>query len=227
MEEAWLTQCCQRQPVLLHSHAGLFDAHLDTTHIDNLAQFTQTKWVSLHFDVPSGPLFNWHKRLGFPIPFVTQAKAYDLALQNMTALKSKLAVPVALENQAYHRYSGHNYVTEPDFLQRVLADTATYLLLDLGHARVSAAMWQLPIEDYLQQLPLERVLEIHISGPRIYRGRLRDVHAPLQAIDYQILQDVLRHTPHIQAVTLEYYGDQSILLEQLQQLRHITTKIFT
>lgn len=226
MDDAWLKKCCQRQPVLLHSHASLFDAHLNFSELVDLAQITQPPWVSLHFDVPNNQLFNWHKRLGFPLAFLSQARAYERALKNMQILQAQLSRPVAVENQAYHRLSGHNYVTEPAFLRQFLKETDTYLLLDLGHARVSAAMWKLAIDDYLQQLPLERVIEIHISGPRHYRGHLRDVHAPLQDIDYAILRHVLSDTPQLQAVTLEYYGDKNCLLEQLQNLRQITNQIF-
>ena len=224
MGENWLAQCCQRQPVLYHSHASLLDPRFAPDDLAEQTQFTQSAWLSLHLDVPSGRVFNWHKRLGCPLALISQQQATQLAYQNIHALQHYLQVPLALENQAYHRASGHNYVTDPQFMRDIITATATYLLLDLGHARVSAAMWQMPIEEYLQALPLDRVIEIHINGPRIYRGRLRDVHAPLQDIDYELLRFVIAHTPQVQVVTLEYYGAKQILLTQLKRLQSIITE---
>lgn len=222
MSNEWLAQCCDRQPVLLHSHASLIDPQFDVRELTGLIDITQTEWLSLHLDVPAHRIFNWYKRLGVPFALISQQRALDLAQKNIAELQKHLAIPLALENQAYHRASGHNYVSDPAFISQMIADTNIKLLLDLGHARVSAAMRKLSIYDYLLSLPLAQVNEIHINGPRLYRGRLRDIHAPLQEIDYEILEFILQYCPQIKVVTLEFYGDTKILLAQLIRLREIS-----
>ena len=47
------------------------------------------------------------------------------------------------------------------------------------------------IYDYLQPLPLERVVQVHVSGPRRVDGRLVDAHQPLQKEDYDLLEFIL------------------------------------
>ena len=69
-------------------------------------------------------------------------------------------------------------------------------------------------------LPLDRVVQIHVSGPRVQEGRLVDVHETLQAIDYELLRFVLARTDP-QVVTLEYIRDRDALREQLVQLRSL------
>lgn len=222
MSNDWLAQCCDRQPVLLHSHASLIDSQFAVRELAGLIDITETEWLSLHLDVPAQRIFNWHKRLGVPFALISQQRALQLAQKNIADLQKHLSIPVALENQAYHRASGHNYVTEPTFIKKMITDTNIKLLLDLGHARVSAAMRNISIYDYLLSLPLVQVNEIHINGPRLYRGRLRDIHAPLQEIDYEILEFILQYCPQVKVITLEFYGESEILLGQLVRLREIS-----
>jgi hypothetical protein len=102
----------------------------------------------------------------------------------------------------------------------VLAQTGCGFLLDIGHARVSAENLGLDARDYLQCLPLERVVQVHTSGPRRVDGRLVDAHQPLQEEDYDLLEFTLAKT-HPQVVTLEYIQEAGALREQLERLRNI------
>jgi uncharacterized protein len=73
---------------------------------------------------------------------------------------------------------------------------------------------------YLDQLPLEKVVEVHVSGPRRRRGRLLDSHEHMQAADYRLLEHVIsRQEP--QVVTLEYTQDRDHLSQQLSRLRRL------
>ena len=77
--------------------------------------------------------------------------------------------------------------------------------------------------DYLLQLPLERVVQIHVSGPRIKNGRLFDAHDTLQEEDYALLEFALQRTqPRV--LTLEYIREKTALHEQLLRLREMITR---
>jgi uncharacterized protein len=125
-----------------------------------------------------------------------------------------------VENLDYCPGGAYEYICEPQFIAAVLAETDAGLLLDLAHARVSAARMGMPIGVYLAQLPLDRVRQIHISGPRPRDGVLADAHEPLLDEDYALLRDVLRQTKP-QALTLEYFRDEVTLLEQIGRLRQL------
>jgi uncharacterized protein (UPF0276 family) len=76
------------------------------------------------------------------------------------------------------------------------------------------------VYDYLDDLPLDRVVQLHVSGPRMREGRLVDVHESLQETDYALLDFVLERTQP-QVVTLEYIREREALREQLFRLRDI------
>ena len=100
----------------------------------------------------------------------------------------------------------------------MLEKTNCGFVLDTGHARVSAAALGMDVHDYLSSLPLNRVMQVHVSGPRIRNGGLVDAHESLQEIDYALLDFVLARTQP-QVVTLEYIRQRDVLQEQLFRLR--------
>ena len=93
-------------------------------------------------------------------------------------------------------------------------------MLDLAHARVSAARLGFDINDYLSRLPLDRVQQLHVSGPRWQGETLVDTHDPLLDEDYALLGAILRViTPHV--LTLEYDKEEAALKAQLDCLKTI------
>ncbi len=209
----------QQHPVLMHCNDALISPGFQAKYFADLVTVSETPWLSLHLCLPDK--YRLWQRAGIPIPVVRRRRAQQIALDNLIRLKHALNVPVAIENQAHHRRSGHDYLADPVFIGNIVNEGDTWLLLDLGHGRVSAAMRGETPEDYVGQLPLARVLEIHISGPGLYRGRLRDLHRPLGDADYEILRHTLPRCENLRAVTLEYYGPAPILAEQLRRLHDI------
>jgi uncharacterized protein (UPF0276 family) len=85
---------------------------------------------------------------------------------------------------------------------------------------VSAAALGVDVRDYLSGLPLRRIAQIHVSGPRERDGRLVDAHEPLQEIDYALLDYVLaRSDPRM--VTLEYTRARDPLRDPLLRLHDV------
>lgn len=208
-------------PILLHLHNPLIGHSIypELAAIQQLVDQTHPAWVTFHLDVSPNRIFRLWKKAGIPLPMVTRRRATRQAIENIHLLQTALSIPIAIENQAYHRHTGHNYLVDPPFINEIIQQTGCHLLLDLGHARVSAAMRGQSANDYICQLPLERVIELHVSGPGMYRGRLRDLHHPLAEADYELLRFTLERCPNLRVVTLEYYGPAGLLVTQLQRLR--------
>ena len=76
------------------------------------------------------------------------------------------------------------------------------------------------VEEYILKLPMDRVAQVHVSGPRMRNGQWFDAHEPLQELDYELFEFVLsRAKPEV--VTLEYIRQIDPLREQLNRLRGI------
>jgi uncharacterized protein (UPF0276 family) len=180
---------------------------------------TGSPWLSAHIGF-SCEAITWEQTF-VPAPgtrLLSGDEARANIVRNARQLAAAVAVPLLLENIPRFFNRAHDHVTAPDFVAQVIAETGCGLLLDLAHARVSAAALGYAVPDYLARLPLARTVEIHVSGPRWRDGVLSDAHEPLQEEDYRLLAWVLGRTrPRL--VTLEYARDKAALAEQIRRLQ--------
>jgi uncharacterized protein (UPF0276 family) len=139
---------------------------------------------------------------------------------NARKLAEEIEVPLLLENLDYNTTGAYEHICEPDFIREAVERSETYLLLDLAHARVSAARLGYSSEEYLDRLPLDRVRQLHVSGPRQVDGVMTDVHQPLGERDVKYLLEILERTAPW-ALTLEYKKNADTLVAQTDRLRSI------
>jgi uncharacterized protein (UPF0276 family) len=180
---------------------------------------TESPWVSVHISVWQ-PGDVWKLKSGQLVPLPDIEQGRQQFIEKVIRLASSIQVPVLIENVEPLPFEGFNYWAHPEFICRVFAQTGCGFLLDTGHARISAENLGMATCDYLQLLPLERVVQVHASGPRRVDGFLMDAHQPLQKEDYDLLEYILART-HPQVVTLEYIQEAGALREQLVRLRGI------
>jgi uncharacterized protein (UPF0276 family) len=178
---------------------------------------TRAPWLSVHLGFSAAEVF-FEVHMNARSPALPREELFANICCNIGALASAIPVPLILENLDYCPGGAYEHICEPAFISAVLDETSAGLLLDLAHARVSASRLGLPIETYLGQLPLDRVRQLHLSGPRRRDGVLFDAHEPLLEEDYGLLEWVLRRSDPL-ALTLEYNRDETALREQLARLR--------
>lgn len=178
---------------------------------------TSAPWLSVHLGFSAAEV-RFEVHMNALSPALPREELLAHTCRNVRTLADAIAVPLILENLDYCPGGAYEHVCEPEFIAAVLDQTGAGLLLDLAHAQVSAARMGLPIEAYLGQLPLERVRQLHISGPREREGVLYDAHEVLRENDYTLLNWVLRRTEPL-ALTLEYNRDAAALSDQLGRLR--------
>jgi uncharacterized protein (UPF0276 family) len=227
MDETQLAALVAQRPALLHVSEGVLWPRGRRWAVDRarLARRVDAPWISVHLDIGWTTLaYRW----AGPNP-IWRALGKRWAVRSVRRLQA--ACPggdepfVLVENMP--RWSCHRpaYVVDPAFIASVVEETGCGLLLDLAHARVAAHYQGEPARDYLARLPLDLLVEIHVSGPRPLPaskgaggGRLFDAHEPMQEVDYGLLAWVLERTSP-RAVTLEYSKDRAQLQAQLCRLR--------
>lgn len=180
-------------------------------------QLTKSPWASVHITMLPPGYVRLAMRYGLFLPLPPGNNNGDRFINQVKKLQAGIDVPVILENLPSFPTKKYLFESRPDLICKILAETGCQFLLDLGHARVAAAVHGIPIHDYLDQLPLEKVVQIHTSGPRLRNGVLYDAHEPLEAVDYELLTWVLAKTSP-KVLTLEYFKDRDKLWEQLNRL---------
>lgn len=207
----------------LYFHGSNLAAHIGArTQLANTLRLTNAKWFSTHISLLSPGQVWLSLRLGIflPLPPVDQMMA--AFIQNVKRLKMEHnSIPLLLENMPVEPRRKYKQLKSPALIREVIEKTDCGLLLDLPHARIAAEAFGMETIDYLQQLPLDRVVEIHTSGPgRRADGILIDRHSVMQTEDYDLLKWALAHTP-VKLVTLEYFRDRNGLVEQIPELSRL------
>ncbi|HPH97734.1 MAG TPA: DUF692 family protein [Anaerolineaceae bacterium] len=183
-------------------------------------EVTQTPWLSFHYSLlPPG--YVWlARKTGWYLPLLeSQDKMIRYFVDRVEELK-RFNLPILLENMP--SFPTRQYIAETavDIIAEILARTGCDFLLDLAHTRSAAAVWGLDVHDYISRLPLEKVRQIHVSGPRLRNGHLFDAHEDMQAEDYRLLAWTLERT-RPEMVTLEYFRDREKTRCQLARLKEM------
>lgn len=110
--------------------------------------------------------------LGHPVPLPFTKEAIEVMTRNIVTVRRAIAAPLILENVSAPLGWPDAEMSEPAFITEVLGSGGCGLLLDItnlhthsvNHGRAPAA--------FLDQLPLDRVVQIHVSSSHEREGRL-------------------------------------------------------
>jgi len=98
--------------------------------------------------------------LPLPVPLVPAAAR---AIRASFAALQTVVPDVGCENSVFYFHVG-DPLAEPAFLREALAAPRTHLLLDLHNVWTNALNLGFDPWEYVERLPLEKVIEIHVSG---------------------------------------------------------------
>lgn len=164
---------------------------------------------------------------------------YDYIKERMNRFisvwKTHVSVDILIENVPYTKnYEINNpgiikVCVNPKLIKELCYENDIGLCLDVAHARVTAFGLKIPLKDYLEQLPLKQVREIHVVGIRMVDGDMRDNHMEMDEDDYETLEWLLQRVD-ADYLTLEYGGfgehyswrsDKEAIRRQLYRIQKI------
>ena len=184
----------------------------------NYCSVLNAPWISYHIVLKSALAVFLSQR---GLRFKTKRKPKKEAdfIKAIELLKNEFDCPIMLEHMPSSSPKDQ-LENQPEMITEIIRNTDTLFLLDIPHAIISASMCGIPVDIYLKALPLDRVKEIHISGPR-YRGKyLIDAHETIRDEECYWLTWLLERTSP-EVVTLEYFRDVKQLAKQLDKLAKI------
>lgn len=158
-------------------------------------------------------------------PLPATEEAAEQVIRQARAAMQAVGRPLLLENPAYYwRPELSGQMEEGAFFRCIVEQADCGILLDVANLYGNAHNLGLDPLAFIQALPGERVVQIHIAGGRHYRQLLFDTHDhPVQRQTWELLQYALRHCD-IKAISLERdegYQDLRALVEEVAQARHL------
>jgi uncharacterized protein len=160
-----------------------------------------------------------------PVPF--SHEAIDILAANIAEVQELLDTPLILENITYDFRLPGDELDEGAFLAKLTERTGCGLLLDLTNLYTNAMNHGGDPIDLLDQLPLDRVVQLHFVGGHWEQGVLIDSHSqPVPAQVWELMDFVLARAP-VRGAILE--RDENLppfesLLDELERARQLGRK---
>ena len=110
-------------------------------------------------------------------------------------------------------------MSEAEFVRAVVEEADAGLLLDLENVHANARNHGYDPIDYLESLPLERVVEVHLAGGVVHGGQYVDSHTrPVPEESWALLEWLAPRTP-VRAVIIERDDDLPPFDDLLAEVR--------
>jgi uncharacterized protein (UPF0276 family) len=167
--------------------------------LKNLVKRTKTPFLSDHLCWGSVDGTYSHDLLPMPYTFA----AAKLAAGRIREARDFLEVPVCVENVSSYAEFHASEMTEWEFLREVVEGADCGILLDVNNIYVSSRNHNFNPDEYIENIPHDRVGQIHIAGHTRYEKYVLDTH------DHPVLDPVWKL--YQRAITL--CGPTSTLLE--------------
>ena len=175
---------------------------LDRTHLKKLKALikrTGSPWISDHLCWGSVDGSYSHDLL--PIPYTFEAAKN--AAEKIRQATDFLEVPIAVENVSSYAEFHASEMTEWEFLSEVVERADCGILLDVNNIYVSSRNHNFRALDYVENVPHERVAQIHIAGHSKFEKYILDTH------DHPVLPPVWK----LYQRAIQLAGNTATLLE--------------
>lgn len=172
-----LDRVAERYPVVLHGVSlsiGGTDA-LDFGYLaklKKLATRVKARWISDHLCWTGVMGRNTHDLL--PLPYNAATLRHVAA--RVRAVSDFLETPLVLENPSTYVAFHETTMTEWEFLSALAEEADCGLLLDVNNVYVSAFNHRFDPNAYVDAIPLDRVVQIHLAGHTNYGTHIIDTH---------------------------------------------------
>lgn len=160
-----LLRILEQYPVVQHG-VGLAigsPAPLDWDYLKrlkDLTKITKTPWVSDHLCWGKLPGAHYHDLL--PLPYTPEVINY--VAERARIVQDYLELPFALENLSSYVAYNDDQMPEWEFYSAIVEKADIHMMLDVNNIYVSSRNHGFDPMDYIRQIPMKRVLQIHLAG---------------------------------------------------------------
>lgn len=195
-------------PLLAHSNYGCdfgFSDLAGTSAVRRHVPMTKaigSPWVANHsFYGDESWLDIWSSPIQFSRSEVKRVAERAARLQEL------YGVPLAHENATYYLPTPGSTMREAEFMAELVARAGTFLHLDLHNIYANSLNLKgFSTADYLDTIPLDRVIAVHLAGGSWHDGLYHDWHdSPVPEPVWEMLEWLLQRA-RPGAVILEYQG---------------------
>lgn len=165
----------------------------------------------------------YSSQLGYFIPPILNDTSLQRAITRVQEVQARVPVPVAIEPPPMSFVVGSMPLFT--FFGELSRATGCALLLDMGHlVSYEMASGGKSVLDVICDLPVERVIEVHIAGGKLKQAQAGPIYidaheSSILDITWQMLDNLLPLLPNVKALCYECEGvDENTVMSTLSRL---------
>lgn len=172
-----LEHVAAHRPIVMHGVSlSIGSAEpLDMDYVDAiaaLAERVKAAWVSDHLCWTGIAGYNSHDLLPMPLTEASLAHVVD----RIGRVQDRLGRPLVLENPSSYLQYRSDQMPECEYIARMAEASGCGLLLDVNNVWVSSVNHGFDAEAYIDAIPPDHVVQIHLAGPTDCGTHLLDTH---------------------------------------------------
>lgn len=183
----------------------------DMRHITPLVEVIQTlnaDWASEHLSFNVANELERNFNTGFLLPPLLTHRGVEAAVKSIQQISTQLPVSFAVETGVNYLQPIPGELSDGAFVAAVSNNADCNILLDLHNIWSNEINGRQKVRDFLAEIPLERVIEIHLAGGMNYEGYWLDAHSgviPEPLID--LASSIVPMLPNLKAIIFEILPD--------------------
>lgn len=223
-----LAEIKERYPIVMHG-VSLSIGTVDPLNSDYLRQlkklidWVNPAWISDHLCWTGVAHGNVHDLL--PVPYTESSLKH--IVQRIQQVQSFLGRPIALENPSTYLEFNSSSMPEAEFMARMVEESGCWLLLDVNNVYVSCYNHRLDPKSYIDSMPLNRVVQVHLAGHENHVTHLIDTHnGPVIDDVWQLYRYVVSQCQHLPNTMIEWddnIPEFPVLYAELEKAKRIVT----
>lgn len=225
----YLDAIAERYPLVMHgvslSIGGPHALDRDyLIHLKQLAERVKPAWISDHLCWSRGNAHQLHDLL--PLPYTEESLEYIAG--RIAQVQDVLQRPLVLENVSSYVRAASDDFTEWEFLAALSRVSGCELLLDVNNVYVSSRNHGFDPWTFIQQLPADKIRQLHLAGHSDYGDYVIDTHDhPVSDPVWALYQRTLQHLGPV-ATLLErddHFPPFDELLDELRKARELAAMV--
>ncbi len=142
------------------------------TKLKALIDFVDPAWITDHLCWTGIAHRNTHDLL--PVPYTEEALKHIVS--RIGQVQDFLGRPIALENPSTYLEFNSSHIPEAEFIAAMARESGCQLLLDVNNVYVTCYNHRLDPKTYIDALPLDQVVQVHLSGHTNNGTHIIDTH---------------------------------------------------
>ena len=227
-DDEFFPQIQQQFPLLLHDYLGQLSDPLSDFALQRARELQdryRSPWVAEHFQCLHTQ--DRSRSLDYVFPPLYTEEFLQRFCENALVLRDAVDAPLVMENIPGFFSVNCAQMTEAEFLRRFFEQTGCGFLIDVPHIWLAAYYRGVDPRYYLQDFPLDRVVEIHVSGVEFDRDLQGPWIAPVPPTDdiLRLARWVAERSPELRAVTVDVFSP-TLTATQLEDSMRRTREAF-